>query len=556
MASSSGETIDLGDLKLLPAWVKESSEEKSYAHYEGDEGERRSEQRDGRPRDRRERSVRPRTSSGPDRDYRRGGRAQRDNRERRPSRDKRQLSPDRAPVRRPLEFTARFVPHPPAFESVAAQIRSGSVAYSLFSIARLFLEKPERYDVRLTGKPESPLYQIGEKGAIAADRQFLEASSFRFAREDFYKIEVTQSEPIKGNFSSVARCGLSGILLGPTNHHNYQPRLRTLYEQRFSRRMSFPDYQRNIAMISDPAEVEKWKEEARNVTTFSTLREEPPSTFSNEADAERHFRQNYLPGLVRAIEEVTIDGVTSRRMPDQALRRFIEEAWSAESRSPSIMMQELAKQFRDAGLQVFRHRRGMLFVSPIRVRAFAHEQTSVSAPIKGILEALTAHAGINRKDLAEKLIGSPAPGEGVGEDGESRKLALASDLHWLISEGYVIEFNDGSLDLPRAKTKPQETAEQKASETQMEGGASVTPEVTAAQELAPPARKSVGGFVGSTESRPTDVSANMEVGVPTTPDVAGSPELTPPADHDEQLESIKQATASTTASSEAEIGGA
>jgi hypothetical protein len=30
-------------------------------------------------------------------------------------------------------------------------------------------------------------------------------------------------------------------------------------------------------------------------------------------------------------------------------------------------------------------------------------------------------------------------------------MTLASDLHWLIREGYVIEFNDGSLDLPRAK---------------------------------------------------------------------------------------------------------
>ena len=40
-------------------------------------------------------------------------------------------------------------------------------------------------------------------------------------------------------------------------------------------------------------------------------------------------------------------------------------------------------------------------------------------------------------------------------------LTLASDLKWLISEGYVIEFNDGSLDLPRAKvaaTTSPETA--------------------------------------------------------------------------------------------------
>src|SRR5437763_16170048 len=35
-------------------------------------------------------------------------------------------------------------------------------------------------------------------------------------------------------------------------------------------------------------------------------------------------------------------------------------------------------------------------------------------------------------------------------------MVLASDLRWLINEGYIIEFNDGSLDLPRAKAKPKE----------------------------------------------------------------------------------------------------
>jgi hypothetical protein len=48
-------------------------------------------------------------------------------------------------------------------------------------------------------------------------------------------------------------------------------------------------------------------------------------------------------------------------------------------------------------------------------------------------------------------------GDVTAEDAESRKLAFASDLRWLINEGYVIEFNDGSLDLPRGKTKSRES---------------------------------------------------------------------------------------------------
>ncbi len=155
------------------------------------------------------------------------------------------------------------MPYSPAFENVVAQIKSGSVAYSLFALARLFLEKPVGYEVCLTAKQESPLYQLGDNGMVSADREFLERNAFRFTHPDFYKLDISETDPIKGNFSNVARCRLSGTLLGPTNHHSYQPQLRSLYEQRFSRRMSFADYQRQIEIVSDATLVERWKEEAR-----------------------------------------------------------------------------------------------------------------------------------------------------------------------------------------------------------------------------------------------------------------------------------------------------
>ena len=356
----------------------------------------------------------------------------------------------------------KFLPRVSAFENVVAQIKSGSVAYSLFALARLFLEKAPRHDVQLTAPPESPLFQLGENGAVSVDRQFLERNAFRFAQNDFYKIDITETEPIKGNFTNVARCKLSGTFLGPTNHHDYQRRLRNLYEQRFSRRMSFSDYQRQIQIVTDPAEIEKWKEDARKVTTFSTLRDETPVTFSSVTETERHFQQNYLPDLVRSVSELVIDGPASRHLHDRVLNRLIENEWTRETRSPSPMMQELGARFRETGIHLFRHRRGMLFVSPIYPRAFKHDETGVSPQVRAILEAIGATPRIGRKELADKLIVGRA-----AEEAERVKMALASDLRWLINEGYVIEFNDGSLDLPRAKAKaaaatPEETAEQKA----------------------------------------------------------------------------------------------
>src|SRR5207249_5463979 len=76
--------------------------------------------------------------------------------------------------------------------------------------------------------------------------------------------------------------------------------------------------------------------------------------------------------------------IPTRRSSD--LNRAIEDAWVGETRSPSGMMQELAGRFRQHGLHVFRHRRGMLFVSPIRTRAFVHEQAGVSRSVNAILD--------------------------------------------------------------------------------------------------------------------------------------------------------------------------
>jgi hypothetical protein len=382
----------------------------------------------------------------------------------------------------------RFLPGPHVFENVVAQIQSNPVAYSVFFLSRLFLEKPERYDVRVGAKPETALYRLGENGPLSADAAFLESNAFRFAQKDFYNVEVVQSEPIKGNFTSVARCRASGTILGPTNHHAYQPRLRSLYEQRFSRRMSFPEYQRQIEIISDPAVVEQWKEEARNVTTFTTLKEEPPVTFNTAAETERHFRQHYLTGLIQTVPEQIIDGVASRQAPDRALRSWIEDAWSRETRSPSQMMQELSQKFRDAGLQIFRHRRGMLFVTSVRARPFVHDETTVSTQVQSILQTIGASPGIHRKDLADKVLVDLAEGEA-----EPRKLALASDLRWLISEGYVIEFNDGSLDLPRMKAKRAEAAVPTAGEAP----AKQEPEGTKATER--PSGEAPGASASPTE---------------------------------------------------------
>jgi hypothetical protein len=168
-------------------------------------------------------------------------------------------------------------------------------------------------------------------------------------------------------------------------------------------------------------------------------------------------------------------------------------------------MQELAGRFRENGLHIFRHRRGMLFVTSVYPRALPQDQ-EMSKQVRAILETIAAQPRIGRKELADKLIIDLA-----GEDAEKAKLALASDLKWLIDGGRVIEFNDGSLDLPRVKTpKPKEKEESSvaAGVSPANESKDVAPEMSAAEKEArveagaPPSDETVGLTMSAGTSEP------------------------------------------------------
>jgi hypothetical protein len=187
-----------------------------------------------------------------------------------------------------------FLPEPLAVTAIAKQIRSSHRAFPLFGTGRLFLERPERHRTRITSlKENTPLFQIGD-GPISFDRAAVERDAFRQLRAKYYAENVEQGEMPKGNFTKIAKLRGSGLLLGPTNYHSYQPTLRRIYEERFSRRMDFAEFQqREIEIVSDEQTVNDWKEQARNVVTWTTTQEAELKTFKTLFASEPNVNADF-----------------------------------------------------------------------------------------------------------------------------------------------------------------------------------------------------------------------------------------------------------------------
>jgi hypothetical protein len=110
----------------------------------------------------------------------------------------------------------------------------------------------------------------------------------------------------------------------------------------------------------------------------------------------------------------------------------------------------------------------------------------VSAGLEAILATLRSYPRITRKQLAEKvlkrLLGEKSADENSPEYLQA-KNSLPTDLLWLAKAGHVIEFADGTLDLPlppKAVEKPGTTQESGA---QDEGSADELPETESATDI-------------------------------------------------------------------------
>jgi hypothetical protein len=434
--------------------------------------------------------------------------------------------PPPAPVT-PAPVRIEFLPDDRCLDSIIKQIRTRHMAYPLFGLARMFLQEPARHWLQISLEPAAKeagaaLFQLGEDGPVAIDRQALEKIGFDAQKDQLYVEQTVQKDPPKGNFTNVARCRLSGTLLGPTNYHSYQTALRALYESRFSRRMGFEEFRRNIEVVNDPALVEKWKEETRTVVTISTREGDPPTVLNSPADARAHFRQHYFEGLLRTGDSFRLPGSVARNLPEAAMMMAIRQAHEPELRYPAHFVQLLRQALQNDGLHIFKHRKRFVYVSSARPTPFAGGG-AVSENVAAILDIIGKNPMISRKELAERLLAGksgdgesqstapaavavieevsaplaeavPAPEASVAEapapeaaaaegptadasalateatvpvlpggDVQAKaKAALAADLRFLVQAGHIIEFHNGAFDLP-LPPKPKEEAKPKPS---------------------------------------------------------------------------------------------
>jgi hypothetical protein len=545
--------LDLEKL-FLPAWAQEEPSSTKYAKYEGEEqkpdrrGERRGPRpprREGAPPARRE-GNRPRGERrgppGPEGRHGRPPGGERGERGERPFPRRGEPRERREPPPPLVEVNLVLMPDERGVDSLARQIKMTGRAYPLFEIAQMILQKPERhmavFSVRKNaeGQPVQPLFVCALDDTLWLSEGEAIAHVLKKHFSTFYQAERTATEPPKGKYTFVAQCGMSGVILGPPNYHDYQNQLRKLHAERFSR-MPFEVYKSRVKIVRDEEVVKKWVEDQSWKTEYLCLNMPEPLRLGSMEAVEKHFRENHKDNIIKPVESHTLSGTAARSLRSPELTRLVRSIWEDQRRFPLQIATILSQQFAARGLQFFKVNKTITHVSVARPHYLDLALTPVSEGVKRIVDYINAKPKCTRRQLIESLAPTPAapaapspvpaaapaaaaPAEAApaapAPAGEAQpapqpesagptpeQTALIADLHWLIHQGHVIEFANGTLETAKKPLPKPPKPEPKPAATPAEG--------------ALPTEPAPAGEVSGAEPKPEAAPAAVETTPPESP---------------------------------------
>ncbi len=309
----------------------------------------------------------------------------------------------------------------------------------------------------------------------------------------FFDTAEVEVEAPKGNYQVVNRCTITGALLAPPNYHRYNQIVAQHHATHI--RMPLEVYKAKIETVRDPEVVAQWLEKMKKTTRYTwkpapakaakaaveAASAEAPAApaegevaapaaeaaapeaapagpaFDTIEEARQHLLTTARERVVRTVEQLRFPGRVLENIPATSeIRRAVEGALAAQRRFPLDTANALRGRLRREHFTIFKKgSKGISYVCAVK-RRFRVPGQSFSESLSALIAFIETNPMAKESELPQRLLGltpRPAPAEGqapepVPAEEQEKLTRLKGDLRYLVKEGYVTEFVDGSLFCP------------------------------------------------------------------------------------------------------------
>jgi hypothetical protein len=465
----------LSSFALGPSWARATGAGQS------EQASKRDAKSGDRPPRRDDRRGDDRKGGSRDRDFDRDGR--RPPKGRGGKFDDRRSGPPRREEVQPAEgVRVTLVPDAQAVHLIGKEVHQVARVYPLFDVAQILLaERARCRAVFEAPEPHAPLFRGKLDDSLFLTREEAVNHLWQSAlKEQFIEEETIDVDPPSGNFQLVAKCGLTGLWLGPPNFHAYQVNLRRIHRECFPS-MPFEAYSARVRTERGEEAVNAWLETMTKKTRWRIKGDGDDAWIDGRNEARRALAARCFDQAFEETRRAEMLASVSPENLSASLMVSLKMAGNHARNHPAILIPAVCKAVEAEHLPVFK-RQGKLYTGPARPHPLPPGQTLAERP-SIMVEWIRA----NKPAKLEGLWKAVLP-----EGGTAPPAEFAADLFWLLHQGHILLFTDDTLvvqEIREQATPDSEAApkaakkkKRKAKKPKAEGEASQTPEASAEEE--------------------------------------------------------------------------
>lgn len=337
-----------------------------------------------------------------------------------------------------------LIPDAQAVHLIGKEVHQVARVYPLFDVAKILLAERGRcramFEVQesrapmFKGKLDDSLFLTREEAARHLWNSDL--------KTQFIEEEVVDVDPPSGNFQSVAKCGLTGMWLGPPNFHTYQVNLRRLHRECFPT-MPFAAYSAKVRTERGEEAVNAWLETMKKKTRWRIKGDGEEAWIDDRSEAERALATRVFDDAFETTHRAEVNAAIPPKNLSPSLLVSLKLAGNHARNHPAILIPAVCKAVEAEHLPVFK-RQGKLFTGPARPHPLPPGQTLAERPAV-IVEWIRANKPAKLEGLWKAVLpeGSSAP-----------PAEYAADLFWLLHQGHILLFTDDTLVVQEIRETP------------------------------------------------------------------------------------------------------
>ncbi|EDY84917.1 hypothetical protein VDG1235_4551 [Verrucomicrobiia bacterium DG1235] len=346
-------------------------------------------------------------------------------------------------------FDICFYPDDNCFSAIIKAMRTNHLTYELFHVAKLFMEKPDRFIASITRKPiegqkpEKVFICASDNLPFASEEEVIGHAMAHHA-EEYFNIEEVEVEPPSGNFPFVSRCPFTKVLLGPPNYHKYETNLRNHHMTRLPN-MPFEKLQSSIETVREEEVVNEWLESQKKTTRYTAkdvAEGQEAKVFDSIEDAQGYLRTELRGKVVKQVNYARVSGSVLENFKNTEAFKAMDGERQRQQRFPLDTANAIRGRMRREKFSIYKKgSKGVTYVCSTK-RNFRTPGQVMSPDLDRIIRFLEANQGLKSKDMPP-LYEAWLKSEGVEEPVDEKKVVR--DLHWLVADGYVSHFEDDTL---------------------------------------------------------------------------------------------------------------